>query len=136
MPGGALHWPLWVPYELYGKVDYIYGWKAFNEHNGFTAAQGALNCVETLCYLYYLYVLFAHGRQAAAHGRSVEGPQAGIAVLVVFSAAVMTLSKTVLYCTRAFILYEEQPLANSSQGSMSTSPASKTSATTTCRTCF
>lgn len=25
MPGGALHWPMWAPYELYGKVDYIYG---------------------------------------------------------------------------------------------------------------
>jgi hypothetical protein len=107
MPGGAVHWPLWVPYELYGKIDYIYGWKAFNEHNGFTAAQGVLNGVETLCYLYYLYVVFAYGGQSLAPGRgsskpatrrSVDGLMAGVAALVIFSAASLTLSKTILYC--------------------------------------
>ncbi|KAH6720023.1 hypothetical protein BKA61DRAFT_227795 [Leptodontidium sp. MPI-SDFR-AT-0119] len=112
MPGGRLHWPLWVPYELYGKVDYIYGWKAFNERNGFTAAQGLLNIVESLMYVYYLYILFAFGRQSKARGRGapnpskigflgqqryVDGQKGAIAVLVGYSAAVMTVSKTVLY---------------------------------------
>jgi len=112
MPGGSLHWPLWVPYELYGKVDYIYGWKAFNAHNGFTAAQTLLNVVESSMYLYYLYVLYAHGKQATAHGRGapkpaisgflgqqrfVEGRNGVIALLVGYTAAIMTLSKTVLY---------------------------------------
>jgi len=91
MPGGALHWPLWVPYELYGKVDYVYGWKAFHDHNGFTGAQATLNIVETLFYLYYLSAVPSHG------GPRLEGPRAGVAVLVGFSAALMTLSKTVLY---------------------------------------
>jgi len=113
MPGGSLHWPLWTPYDLYGKVDYIYGWKAFNEHNGFTSAQGTLNVVETLMYLYYLFVLYTHGRQSSAAGRGaprpstagflgqqryVEGRNGILAVLVGYTAAVMTVSKTVLYC--------------------------------------
>lgn len=113
MPGGSLHWPLWVPYELYGRVDYIYGWKAFNEKNGFTAAQGLLNFVETSMYLYYLYILFAYGRPSTAQGRGapktakvgvlgqqryVDGQMGALAVLVGFSAAIMTVSKTVLYC--------------------------------------
>lgn len=37
--GGRLHWPIWVPYKLYGHVDNIYGRKAFDARNGFTAAQ-------------------------------------------------------------------------------------------------
>lgn len=110
MPGGKLQWPLWVPYELYVEMDYIYGWKAFNEHNGFTAAQGLLNIIESLMYVYYLYIVYALGRKATAGRgakatdggllaqRLVEGQTGALAALVVFSAAVMTLSKTVLYC--------------------------------------
>ncbi|KAJ5042738.1 uncharacterized protein L3040_004135 [Drepanopeziza brunnea f. sp. 'multigermtubi'] len=112
MPGGSLHWPIWAPYELYGKIDYIYGWKAYNEKNGFTAAQTLLNIVETAMYVYYLYILYAFGRPSTAQGRgapkrssvgflgeqrSVAGPKGAAAVLLAFSAAVMTFSKTVLY---------------------------------------
>jgi len=112
MPGGSLHWPIWAPYELYGRVDYIYGWKAFNERNGFTSAQGFLNIVETLMYLYYLYIIYASGKQSKVQGRGapkpsaigflgeqrfVDGQKGAIAVLVAYSAAVMTVSKTVLY---------------------------------------
>jgi hypothetical protein len=111
MPGGSLQWPLWTPYELYGKMDYVYGWKAYNEHSGFTAAQSLLNIVESAMYLYYLYLVFAYGRQATAHGRGaksssegllaqryVDGKTGALAILLVFTAAVMTLSKTTLYC--------------------------------------
>jgi hypothetical protein len=110
MPGGSLQWPLWVPYELYVKMDYVYGWKAFNEHNGFTAAQGFLNIVESTMYAYYLYMVYTlgskvttgRGAKASAGGflaqRSVDGNTGAFAILLVFSAAVMTLSKTVLYC--------------------------------------
>ncbi|KAG0646752.1 hypothetical protein D0Z07_6357 [Hyphodiscus hymeniophilus] len=112
MPGGKLQWPLYIPYELYGRVDYIYGWKAFNENNGFTSAQGMLNILETLMYVYYLYILFAFGKQSTKAGRgapkpstvgflgqqcAVEGQAGALAVLVGYSAAVMTVSKTVLY---------------------------------------
>lgn len=113
MPGGALHWPLWVPYDLYGRVDYIYGWKAYNDLNGFTSAQGFLNIVETMMYCFYLYILFTEGKQVAAKGRGapkprlvgilgeqrrVEGVKGAVASMIGFSAALMTLSKTVLYC--------------------------------------
>jgi len=112
MPGGSLHWPLWAPYKLYGKVDYIYGWKAFNEKNGFTAAQGFLNIVESVMYGYYLYILYAYGKQSASQGRGaqkdktarflgqqryVDGRMGALAVLVGYSSAVMTVSKTILY---------------------------------------
>lgn len=113
MPGGALQWPLWMPYDLYGKVDYIYGWKAYNERNGFTAAQATLNVVETIFYVYYLSLLYVYGQRSGAAGRGAPGPAkvgwlgeqrsigggvGATAVLVAFSAAVMTVSKTVLYC--------------------------------------
>ncbi|PGH17362.1 hypothetical protein AJ79_01246 [Helicocarpus griseus UAMH5409] len=112
MPGGTLHY-IWSPYALYGTIDYIYGWPAWNNRNGFTAAQSLMNLVETACYLFYLYVLFqygitpSHGRgrksKAAKQSRfldlkkSVDGRLGAIALLVVFSGSVMTLSKTVLY---------------------------------------
>ena len=68
MPGGKYHWPLWVPYEFYGRTDYVYGWKAWkawNEYNGVTAAQGWLNVVETLGYIFHMYIVCANGRQSA-----------------------------------------------------------------------
>jgi hypothetical protein len=112
MPGGWAHKPIWGPYELYGKVDYIYGWKAFNEHNGFTAAQAFMNIVESLFYIYYLYIVYVYGKASPApvrgapkpstmrflgEERYLAGKMAGVAVLVLFSGSVMTLAKTVLY---------------------------------------
>ncbi|KAG6008604.1 hypothetical protein E4U21_004244 [Claviceps maximensis] len=91
MPGGRAHWPLWQPYGLYGEVDYVYGWKAVHDRNGFTAAQSALNVAETALYLAYLCLWRRCGRANA------------LALLLGFAAAVMTLSKTLLYwCNEYF----------------------------------
>ena len=73
----------------------MYGWKAYNEHNGFTAAQGALNMVETVGYLGYLWVVWDYGE---GEKRAVGGGWGGVACLVGFALCVMTVSKTVLYC--------------------------------------
>ena len=106
MPGGALHWPLWVPYALYGEVDHVYGWVAFHARDGFTAAQGSLNAVETAMSLFYLWeVLRGSSSSVKAGVRRVGGRVGGRAVLVGFSAAVMTLSKTVLYCEFFFFFF-------------------------------
>jgi hypothetical protein len=95
----------------------VYGWKAFNDHNGFTAAQATMNVIETLMYIYYLYILYAYGRQSTVPGRGapkpatagvlgearyIDGKMAGVAVMVAFTAAIMTVSKTTLYCTTIF----------------------------------
>ncbi|KAF6820650.1 hypothetical protein CMUS01_11521 [Colletotrichum musicola] len=96
MPGGSLHWPLWVPYALYGEVDHVYGWKAFNARSGFTSAQGFLNAVETAMYLWYIWVYVSRGKVEGGR-KTVGGRDGALAVVVGFSAAVMTLSKTVLY---------------------------------------
>jgi hypothetical protein len=112
MAGGALQWPLWVPYEVYASIDYVYGWPAWEAGEGFAAAQGWLNVVEVVLYGLYLMILYNHGRSAAggrgvqwdkgveglfAGGRKVEGAAAGRAVVMGFAAAVMTTSKTLLY---------------------------------------
>ena len=101
MPGGWAHSPLWTPYELYGEVDHMYGFKQFNLGNGFTAAQSALNVVETVLYLAYFFIWYrgakSLGVKESAARRRIAGRQAGLAVLVGFSAAVMTVSKTALY---------------------------------------
>ena len=97
MEDGWMHWPLWTPYKLYGEVDHVYGWKAFHARSGFTAAQGMLNVFETGMYLAYWYVFFTRAKQFGKRKALVGRPGAQ-AVLIGFSAAVMTLSKTVLYC--------------------------------------
>lgn len=121
MPGGAVHWPLWTPYELYGQVDHFYGWPAWESNDGFTGAQGWLNAIETAGYLWYLWIVYTKGvvapkvkgRGAPSEGsavgkvlgwwgltmaREVKGRDGAVAALVGFTVAVMTLSKTVLYC--------------------------------------
>ncbi|RMD40157.1 hypothetical protein DV735_g4978, partial [Chaetothyriales sp. CBS 134920] len=103
MPGGALHSPIWAPYALYGEVDYVYGFVAWNKGVGFTAAQTSLNVAETVMYVFYLYILFSRGKGTGWFGRlwsrssSIQGQGVAFAVLVAHAAAVMTLSKTVLY---------------------------------------
>ncbi|KAJ5911521.1 uncharacterized protein N7473_000824 [Penicillium subrubescens] len=99
MPGGRLHSPIWTPYALYGTVDYIYGWPAYNARNGFTAAQTVMNVVETLGYLYYLWIGFVW---LLAGEKVVAGRTGAIALLVAFTASVMTLSKTLLYWLNEF----------------------------------
>ncbi|KAI0542195.1 hypothetical protein GGR58DRAFT_300218 [Xylaria digitata] len=96
MEGGDLHWPIWAPYKLYGEIDHVYGWKAFNAGSGFTSAQGFLNVLETVMYIYYAAVYFQNAVPVAGT-KAVVGRKAAISVLVAFSAAVMTLSKTLLY---------------------------------------
>lgn len=112
MPGGSLHY-LWAPYALYGTVDYMYGWPAYNSNNGFTAAQSVMNLIESVSYLFYLAVVFRHGASVGPRGgskkfkrntswflfadKSVDGKLGAIALLLVFTGCVMTLSKTILY---------------------------------------
>ena len=101
MEGGWAHWPMYSPYKLYGEVDHIYGWPALHANNGFTAAQGFLNVLETLMYAAYLWLWYSRGtapRGQPVTAKAVAGKYGALAVLIAFSAAVMTLSKTVLYC--------------------------------------
>ncbi|KAG2174397.1 hypothetical protein INT43_004420 [Umbelopsis isabellina] len=84
MFNGKYNW-LWRPYNLYAKVDHFYGPEAIAANDGFTAAQSWLNLIETIINL--TYVKMATDKQT----------NLGVANLVGFSAAVMTLSKTVLY---------------------------------------
>ncbi|KAF7324659.1 hypothetical protein MKEN_00507400 [Mycena kentingensis (nom. inval.)] len=82
MEGGDLHW-IWEPYSIYQRVDLVYGIPALEEGDGFTNAQSFMNVVETLLNLIYVYT---------AHVKAWPS-----APLIGLSAAVMTLSKTVLY---------------------------------------
>lgn len=96
--GGDLHWPIWAPYALYAQIDHVYSRKAFDSNNGFSGAQSFLNVIETAMYLVYLWLFWSRAEAATAGARRTLGGRRGaLAVLVGFSAAVMTLSKTLLY---------------------------------------
>jgi hypothetical protein len=94
MPGGKYHEPIWKPYGLYSTVDYVYGFKALEEENGWTAAQvssaeamtssrgvdaslqGCFNVMETIAYLVYLYLVYAYGQAEATQGRGAPDKSA------------------------------------------------------------
>lgn len=97
MPGGWAHWPIWAPYALYGEVDHIYGFKQWNAGNGFTAAQGWLNAVETAMYLAYFWIWYSSARGVRGGEKRIAGRAGAFAVVLGFAASVMTVSKTVLY---------------------------------------
>ncbi|KAL8903403.1 MAG: hypothetical protein Q9207_003949 [Kuettlingeria erythrocarpa] len=101
MPGGKWHQPIFTPYALYGTVDYMYGWPAYESGNGFTMAQSSLNVLESACYIAYLYVFWRHGEgqwtYAQGQQRSIGGGWAGLACLLGFSVSLLTFGKTVLY---------------------------------------
>ncbi len=114
-----MHNYLWKPYALYGTVDYIYGWPAWEAKNGFTSAQGTLNLIESLFYAYYLWEIGSRAASGDGFVRGVAwksinglsrldgegqskvvirgGSDVATAVVLCFVSAVMTLSKTVLY---------------------------------------
>ena len=113
MSGGVLQWPIWKPYEIYASIDHVYGWPGWNDKDGFGGAQGALNAVEVVLYGLYFSILYNHGKPSPdgtglqvgrgisgwfAGGRRIEGKTGNRALIIGFTAAVMTLSKTVLYC--------------------------------------
>ena len=103
MPGGKWHQPMYGPYALYGTIDYMYGWPAYEAGNGFTSAQGSMNVLETLGYLGYLYLYWQHGRgkwtYTNGQNRSLDGRWGGLACLFGFSLSLVTFNKTVLYGT-------------------------------------
>jgi hypothetical protein len=51
MPGGLNHRPLWVAYEIYGRVDHVYGFPALERGDGLGAAYAVINFVESAFYI-------------------------------------------------------------------------------------
>lgn len=108
--GGALAWPLYVPYELYGRVDPVYSIEAYYSSLGWTGAQGLGNVFETLAYFAYAYIVIAYGRDegraegflgslgAIGRKRRVYGFWGAVASLVGYTTFMVTVAKSVLYC--------------------------------------
>jgi len=91
----------WRSKALYGAIDHVYGWPAWQSHNGFTAAKSAMNVPECVFYCWYLYVVrlqIVDWSYESFSRLEVKGKGVNLAVLFAFSGAVMTLSKTLLYC--------------------------------------
>lgn len=116
MPGGKWHAPVWSPYAIYSTVDLVYGFPAWEDKNGFTAAQATLNVVESAVYLAYLYIVAVHGKEDTktpgrgawssswwGKARVLGGQAAGAACLMGLSGSLMTMSKTMLYGKSAHV---------------------------------
>jgi len=83
-----LNW-IWKPYSLYQDIDYIYGVEMYKSGHGFTNAQSMMNAIETFLNLAYVYLSHV----------STPSPSAPV---IGFAAAVMTLSKTMLYVAQDY----------------------------------
>ena len=120
MPGGGkIHEWFFQPYGFYGTVDYFYGRLSYDENDGFTGAQSVLNVFETILYGYYLFVMGKRvvGGDGFLRGVALKsinifaryddenrakfvvtgGTDVALAVVLCFTACVMTASKTILY---------------------------------------
>ncbi|PVI02914.1 hypothetical protein DM02DRAFT_626304 [Periconia macrospinosa] len=112
MAGGKLQWPIWKPYEIYAAIDHVYGQPGWDNKDGFGGGQGFINAIEAVLYGLYGMIVYHHGIRAAngsgiqagegvkgwlSGGVRVQGRKGNQALLIGFAAAVMTLSKTVLY---------------------------------------
>jgi len=107
--GGAIAWPLWIPYELYGRVDPVYSPESYYNGLGWTGAQALGNVFETLAYFFYMWIVVTHGRKVGkgegvfgsmgpvGEKRRVEGMWGAVANLVGYTTFMVTLAKTVLY---------------------------------------
>lgn len=121
MPGGRLHSPIFLPYKIYGSVDYLYGWPAFTSHNGFPGAVAFLNILEIGFYLFYLMLVIRYGSAATETssfsivgstpfsygGPTLDGQTGALAALILLGTSLATFYKTLLYCQ--FILLIHPP---------------------------
>ncbi|THV01053.1 hypothetical protein K435DRAFT_776233 [Dendrothele bispora CBS 962.96] len=82
MEGGDLHW-LWKPYTLYGQMDYVYSVESYEKGEGFASAGAVMAVVENLTAYTYLYL--------------VHVANSDLAPLIGYSAAIMTMAKTVVH---------------------------------------
>lgn len=108
--GGAIAWPMYKPYELYGRVDPVYSPEAYYSGLGWTGAQGLGNVFETLAYVAYLWIVMVHGQDKGrgegvlgslgviGKKRAVEGDWAAMASLVGYTTFMITVAKSILYC--------------------------------------
>lgn len=100
MPGGKWHWPIWSPYAIQAELDYTYGFKEWNAGGGWNTAQSVVNVVESLMYLGYLGLWYRNRNQGGKG--ELKGRTAAVGVLVLYTAVVTTVGKTVLYCEFCF----------------------------------
>lgn len=151
MAGGFLQWPLWKPYEIYAAIDHVYGQPGWDQKDGFGGGQGAVNAIEVVLYGLYMMIVYNHGVKAAggsglqigsgvkgwaSGGVRVRGSKGNVALIIGFTASVMTLSKTVLYCASSPSAHPCRIRILTRQIWSSTSRASRTRRTTTGSHCF
>jgi hypothetical protein len=112
--GGALHsllGPLWTPWDIYQKVDYVYSKPIFDERDGWPGAQALFNLIETSCYVWYMSSVarYSVGQsdktadlmdwQLLFARKSIKGRRGIAMAMVLFTASMVTVVKTLLYCT-------------------------------------
>lgn len=81
------HSNLICSFERYGTIDYVYGWPAYNEKDGFPAAQSFLTLVEAIFMSVYIYTSYF----TKSPSTRLTGAFIGLI------AATSCFSKTVLY---------------------------------------
>jgi len=82
---------------LYGEINHLHGLNAYTAKSGFPSAQAIMNIVESTLSLEYIYLVHLGGKSKRISKVSNAKRADPKAPLIGFAAAVMTLSKTLLY---------------------------------------
>lgn len=102
MPGGPIH-HLWLPYELYGNVDYLYGLPGLERGDGLVAAYAVVNFMESILYIWCAWKILWESKISQDHQglwfqeRYIEGCIGNKVLLVMFATSLTVCIKTILY---------------------------------------
>ena len=83
--------------RLYGEINHLHGLNAYTAKSGFPSAQAIMNIVESTLSLEYIYLVHLGGKSKRISKVTNAKRADPKAPLIGFAAAVMTLSKTLLY---------------------------------------
>lgn len=103
MPGGPIHRPMWVPYELYSRVDYLYGFPGLERGDGIVAAYAVMNLLESCLYLWSAWKIFHDGAVSqhlegvCIQERYIDGHMGSKVVVLIFATSLVVCVQTVLY---------------------------------------
>ena len=97
MPGGTIHYPIWVPYELYGRVDHLYGVPALERSDGLVTAYAIINFLESASYIWCAWKIFCESKASPEGVWYIEGRVGNRVMLALFSTSLTVCTKTILY---------------------------------------
>ncbi len=90
-------------FNSWAAVDQIYGLKGWEEKDGWVLAQSAMNMLEAVLCITYVWIVWSRGT-GGLWSKKLSGRAGGMACLVGFGAGAVTWVKSAMYCRLTVML--------------------------------